>query len=127
MEHVQLRPEIYEERKAQFSERIHKMISYATNDEVCRSRQLLCYFGEERSQDCGQCDVCLSHRTEGLVSEPRMSEAMTRILTLLEDGKPHPITDLRDLQLPTDELDAALTYLMKEEYIRQADGLLSRL
>ena len=127
MEHVQLRPEVYEERKAQFSERIHKMISYATNDEVCRSRQLLCYFGEERSQDCGQCDVCLSHRTEGLVSEPRLNEAMERILTLLEDGKPHPITDLRDLQLPTDELDAALTYLMKEEYIRQADGLLSRL
>ena len=127
MEHVQLRPEIYEERKAQFSERIHKMISYATNDEVCRSRQLLCYFGEERSQDCGQCDVCLSHRTGGMVQEPRMSEAMTRILTLLEDGKPHPITDLRDLQLPTDELDTALTYLMKEEYIRQADGLLSRL
>ena len=62
-----------------------------------------------------------------MVQEPRMSEAMTRILTLLEDGKPHPITDLRDLQLPTDELDAALTYLMKEEYIRQADGLLSRL
>ena len=127
MEHVQLRPEVYEERKAQFSERIHKMIGYATNDEVCRSRQLLCYFGEERNQDCGQCDVCLSHRAGGMVSEPRMSEAMERILTLLEDGKPHPITDLRDLQLPTDELDVALTYLMKEEHICQTDGYLKKL
>ena len=127
MEHVQLRPEVYEKRKAQFSERIHKMISYATNDEVCRSRQLLCYFGEERSQDCGQCDVCLSHRAEGLVSEPRMNEAREHILNLLKDGEPHPITDLRDLQLPTDELDAALTYLMKEEYICQTDGYLRKL
>ncbi len=127
MEHVQLRPEVYEERKAQFSERIHKMISYATNDEVCRSRQLLCYFGEERSQDCGQCDVCLSHRAEGLVSKPRMNEAREHILNLLKDGEPHPITDLRDLQLPTDELDAALTYLMKEEYICQTDGYLRKL
>ena len=93
---------------------------------MCRSRQLLRYFGEESHQDCGQCDVCLSHRPEGLVSEPRLNEAMDRILTLLEDGKSHPITDLRDLQLPTDELDAALIYLMKEEYICQEDGCLRK-
>ena len=127
MEHVQLRPEVYEERKAQFSERIHKMIGYATNDDVCRSRQLLDYFGEKSRKDCGQCDVCLSHRAEGLVSEPRLNEAMDSILTLLADGKPHPITELRDIQLPTDELDAALSYLMKEEHICQSDGFLKKL
>ena len=127
MEHVQLRPEVYEERKAQFSERIHKMIDYATNDDVCRSRQLLDYFGEKSRKDCGQCDVCLSHRTEGLVSEPRLNEAMDSILTLLADGKPHPITELRGIQLPTDELDAALSYLMKEEHICQSDGFLKKL
>ena len=53
-----------------------------------------------------------------------MNSAMEQILQLLSDGKPHPITDLRDIQLPTAELDAALDYLMKEEYVRQADGLL---
>ena len=127
MEHVQLRPEVYEERKAQFSERIHKMIGYATNDDVCRSRQLLDYFGEKSRKDCGQCDVCLTHRAEGLVSEPRLNEAMDSILTLLADGKPHPITELRGIQLPTDELDAALSYLMKEEHICQSDGFLKKL
>ena len=127
MEHVQLRPEVYEERKAQFSERIHKMIGYATNDDVCRSRQLLDYFGEKSRKNCGQCDVCLSHRAEGLVSEPRLNEAMDSILTLLADGKPHPITELRGIQLPTDELDAALSYLMKEEHICQSDGFLKKL
>ncbi len=126
MEHVQLIPEVYEERKRQFAERIHKMIDYATNDEVCRSRQLLRYFGEERSKDCCQCDVCLSHRAEGLVTEPRLNHAMESILALLGDGKSHPITELRDLQLPTDELDAALIYLMKEEHICQEDGCLRK-
>ena len=126
MEHVQIPPSVYEERKAQFEERIHAMINYAKDDAVCRSRQLLRYFGEESDHDCRQCDVCLSHRSEGLVSEPRMNEAMERILALLDDGQPHPLTKLRDLQLPVDELDAALTYLLKEEYIRQSDGLLSR-
>ena len=127
MEHIQLPPSVYEERKAQFEERIHAMINYAKDDAVCRSRQLLRYFGEESDHDCRQCDVCLSHRSEGLVSEPRLNEAMERILALLDDGQPHPLTELRDLQLPVDELDAALIYLMKEEYIRQSDGLLSRL
>ena len=126
MEHVQIPPSVYEERKAQFEERIHAMINYAKDDAVCRSRQLLRYFGEESDHDCRQCDVCLSHRSEGLVSEPRMNEAMERILALLDDGQPHPLIELRDLQLPVDELDAALTYLLKEEYIRQSDGLLSR-
>ena len=126
-EHIQLMPVIYEERKAQFTERIHAMIAYATNDSVCRSRQLLRYFGEDNDHDCRQCDVCLSHRPEGMVSEPRLNEAMEKILDLLDDGKPHPITDLRDIQLPSDELNAAIDYLFQEEYIRQDDGLLTRL
>lgn len=126
-EHIQLMPVIYEERKAQFAERIHAMIVYATNDNVCRSRQLLRYFGEYNDHDCRQCDVCLSHRQEGMVSEPRLNEAMEKILNLLDDGKSHPITDLRDIQLPSDELNAALDYLFQEEYIRQDDGLLTRL
>ena len=126
-EHIQLMPVVYEERKTQFEQRIHAMIDYATDDHVCRSRQLLRYFGEAESNDCQQCDVCLSHRPAGMVSEPNLSVAKNKILQLLADRHPHPITALRDIQLPTDELDAALEYLLREEYIRQEDGLLSLL
>ena len=125
-EFLQFPPSVYEERLSQFRQRIAAVIEYATDDHICRSRQLLDYFGETDSHDCGLCDVCLSHRKEGLVSEPRMNTAMEKILMLLSDGKPHPITDLRDIQLPTDELDAALSYLLQEEYILQEDGYLSK-
>ena len=126
MANVQLPPAIYEVRKEKFRERIHAMISYATNDQFCRSRQLLHYFGEDNNHECSQCDVCLSHRHEGLVSEPRLNSAMQQILTFLDDGKQHPLTDLRGIQLPTDELDAALEYLFAEEYVLQNDGFIYR-
>ena len=121
-EQIQLMPIVYEERKQQFRERIHAMTNYATCDNVCRSRYLLRYFGEDNGNDCHQCDVCLSHRSEGMVSEPALNTAMEQILQLLSDKKPHHITELRDIQLPTTELDAALDYLLKEELIRQEDG-----
>ena len=121
-EQVQLMPIVYEERKQQFRERIHAMTGYATCDNICRSRYLLRYFGEDNGHDCHQCDVCLSHRSEGMVSEPALNSAMEQILQLLSDKKPHHITELRDIQLPTAELDAALDYLLKEELIRQEDG-----
>ncbi len=125
-EYVQLMPEVYEERKSQFAERINSMILYATCDDICRSRQLLRYFGEKNNHNCKQCDVCLSHRKEGMVSEPRLNEAATKILQLLDDGKPHPITELKSIELPDSELDAALDYLSDEEYILQKDGLISK-
>ena len=124
-ENVQLPPVVYEERKEQFQERIQAMITYATNDHVCRSRQLLRYFGEEDSHDCRQCDVCLSHPHDQ-VSEPLHTPEAHAILELLADGKPHHITELRDIQLPTEPLNVALEYLLREEYIYQEDGFLSK-
>jgi ATP-dependent DNA helicase RecQ len=53
-----------------------------------------------------------------------MNTAQEKILEMLADGMPHPITDLRSIQLPTDELDAALSYLLQEEYILQEDSCL---
>ena len=124
-ENVQLLPAVYEERKKQFRDRIEAMIAYATNDHVCRSRQLLRYFGEEDSHDCRQCDVCLSH-PHNQVNEPLNSAEIHAILELLADGKPHHITELRDIQLPTELLNVALEYLLREEYIYQEDGFLSK-
>ena len=124
-ENVQLPPVVYEERKEQFRERIHAMIAYATNDHVCRSRQLLRYFGEDDSHDCCQCDVCLSH-PHNQVSDPMATAEVHAILEWLADGKPHHITELRDIQLPTEPLNVALEYLLREEYIFQEDGFLTK-
>lgn len=51
---------VYEDRRALYQERIEAMLRYMNIDNQCRSRQLLRYFGETDSEDCGHCDVCHS-------------------------------------------------------------------
>ena len=61
---VMIPQEVWESRRKQYVKRINSMLQYAKNDKMCRSRQLLAYFGEENESDCGQCDVCLEKKTE---------------------------------------------------------------
>ena len=122
-EHIQLPPAVYEERKAQYRQRIDAMIRYATTGNVCRSRQLLRYFGEDDSHDCQQCDVCLAE-THNHTTESILSPEAQAIINLLADGKPHHLTDLLSLNLPTQLLDNAINSLLCEEAIKQEDGFL---
>ncbi|MDD7461013.1 MAG: RecQ family ATP-dependent DNA helicase [Prevotellaceae bacterium] len=108
--------EVYEERKEQFTNRIEAIIAYATNDDICRSRQLLRYFGEERSTDCEQCDVCLYHDSRH-VNKETAEVIRTQILQLLSDKQKHHITELHQLRMPKETLDMTLEYLINEEEI----------
>ena len=113
MERLVFPASVYDERKEQFKARIEQVIAYATNDHVCRSRQLLLYFGEERSTDCGLCDVCLNHNDEAQDN----SNARQHILQLLSDSQPHLITELLRLPFPAYLIDSALHSLVDEEQI----------
>ncbi|MCR4852095.1 MAG: RecQ family ATP-dependent DNA helicase [Prevotella sp.] len=116
-ERLIISPAVYEERKAQFTERIEQMISYANNDHICRSRQLLRYFGETRSTDCGQCDVCLNHREDDR-TQAQLDRICQHILDLLADKLPHNVTELEALPFSTEQISTALKHLVNEEHIR---------
>ena len=110
---------VYEDRKEKFEERIAAMINYIQNDYTCRSRQLLRYFGEDRSTDCACCDVCLSYKGENKQLKKSLRET---ILDLLADGKKHHITELKGMDTDAsvtnqDTLRATLEELIAEEYI----------
>jgi ATP-dependent DNA helicase RecQ len=53
----------YESKKQNARVRYEKMVQYFSNDKVCRSQQLVSYFGEENPTKCGKCDVCLAKKT----------------------------------------------------------------
>ena len=116
-ERVIIPPEVYEQRKEQFAQRIASVINYAKNQKVCRSRMLLDYFGESNSEDCGQCDVCLHHRKDYLAEE-QIEKARKSILSLLADGRQHWIHELNKLPLSSDLIDTALQNLVDEEQIQ---------
>ena len=52
-------PDVYDNLKERFAQRIEKMLEYASTSNQCRSRMLLRYFGEDTDHECGHCDVCL--------------------------------------------------------------------
>ena len=50
--------------------RSEAMTEYAAESDECRSHWLLRYFGQEESEDCGNCDVCRSRRRTAGESAP---------------------------------------------------------
>lgn len=109
--------EVWEQRREQYAHRIEGILHYAKEDYICRSRQLLAYFGEATQEDCHQCDVCLEQYTDNTTKDKYFKEAQQAIRLLLGDYKPHFITELHDILLPSQYVDEALEFLVGENQI----------
>ncbi|MBP5189330.1 MAG: RecQ family ATP-dependent DNA helicase [Bacteroidales bacterium] len=65
----------YSELKEASKRRRTALADYLTNDSECRSQQLLRYFGEEESSQCGICDVCAANRKKKTLDSEAMINA----------------------------------------------------
>ena len=124
-EHLLFPPDVYDHLKKRYEERIHAIIAYTKAEKQCRSRLLLHYFGEEDSDDCGMCDICLS-KNKTLTNREAEKEAERQILQLLSDQQSHHVTQLRKIPLPYEQIEEALERLLLEEDIYLEDGYLIR-
>lgn len=124
MDRLVFTKEVYDDRKKEYIQRIDAMIKYATNDDICRSRQLLRYFGEERSTDCGQCDVCIAHKKQH-EDKNGQKKAEELITELLNDMKPHYITEIKEINFDRDIVEDVFEYMINEEIIYVADGMVA--
>ena len=82
--HLTIDQKSYDFRKNRQMERVKKMLAYV-EDNFCRQKQLLQYFGEENSKECGVCDVCLG-RNEAKVSTDDFDRYKEKIKQQLEGG-----------------------------------------
>src|SRR5690606_24430859 len=52
--------------RRRFLEKMNSIIAYAENDLICRSIQLVSYFGDDTGTPCGKCDVCLENKRKSI-------------------------------------------------------------
>ena len=83
------------------------LIDFIRNDEVCRSQQVLAYFGESFGEPCGMCDVCIRNKrrknkvnlSEDLISlfQPNVLLSKNEILEQIDAGEDTILIHLRNL------------------------------
>ena len=79
---VKLSPLRYKMLQETYHKRMETMIEYVTEEDVCRSRFLLAYFGQSESADCGKCDVCRRNLSKGQVNAGVTSDALVDFINV---------------------------------------------
>lgn len=110
-------------------QKLNAMVQYA-GALTCRRRALLAYFGDQRLDDCGNCDICTDPPERFDATEParkalscvyRVGErfGMLHIIEVLRGSKIQRIKDLKHDLLSTYGIGADLSATAWENIIRQ--------
>lgn len=121
---VHIPPSVYEERKARYEARIKAMEEYVTSENVCRSRMLLRYFGEKNEHNCGQCDICLSHRATDSLSDDSFEELKKRMTGLLIQKPLTPAEIANNMEAEKEKVGEVIRYLLEEGEWKMQDGMI---
>jgi ATP-dependent DNA helicase RecQ len=80
---VSISPENYQKRKNQYQIQVDSVIAYASGKDECRSRTLLNYFGQTKSESCGSCDVCTGEHETGMTFSEftNISEGIAKVIS----------------------------------------------
>jgi ATP-dependent DNA helicase RecQ len=83
------------------------LIDFIRNDEMCRSQQVLSYFGESFGKPCGMCDVCIKNKrrknkanlSEDLISlfQPNVFLSKSEIMEQIDASEDTILIHLRNL------------------------------
>lgn len=121
--YVQIGKSIYEDRFEVMSKRVEAMIDYAYNDDNCRVSRMLAYFGEEKGEDCGKCDVCRrSRKSSAHISKEEMIKQVWQYMQMFPAGITQKI--LESKFAPNDRLAAdALRFLIDEGFAVESHSI----
>ena len=98
-------------RKEEYENRLKAVHNYITENDTCRTKLLVQYFGEKDNQDCGVCDVCLAKKKSGLTDE-QFTKAVAEVEALLK-AEPLGIDTLSmKLDLDGDNYNKVIDFLL---------------
>ncbi len=96
-------------------QQVHAVIDYINNDRLCKSVQLLSYFGETHVKDCGICSVCISKNKKP--SPDDITTIKKKLLALLETGDLSSRELLEQLNCSESALKKTLQLLLEHQLI----------
>ena len=95
-----------------------QLIRLIKNNEVCRSQQVLSYFGESFKTTCGICDVCIRKKK----SEEKLDVSETLISLFLENGQLSKDEILDQVEAAEDTILIHLRNFLKRDIIGIAEN-----
>lgn len=119
---LNIQPERYNKRKKAFEERVEAMINYLQTP-FCRSQFLGNYFGDDKLQPCGICDIC--QKKTASITNADFKKIAKELKSLL--SKPQTLQSIYEA-LPTfayKQLDDVVVFLVQTNQIKSTtDGKL---
>lgn len=110
-EELRLNTTAINDRKNEYETRLKAVREYVTENNTCRTRMLVKYFGEKDVDDCGVCDVCLAKKKSGL-TDVQFSKAVSDVEAILK-AKPLSILELsKQLNIEGVNYNKVLDFLM---------------
>lgn len=116
--YIQIPKSVYETLRERMRGRIEAVITYCYNDEICREKYLVEYFGEESPQPCGHCDTCIERRKR----DDHTPEDVQQGILYMTQLKPRRLKELvQTLSFPRDEIVDMVSMLVDEGFIEHRD------
>ena len=112
--------EVYQSRKEKFEEKINAVISYAETTDICRSKFLLEYFGQQNAPLCGECDVC-KEKDEEIKSEIYQA-IQTEVKTSLTEEESSVYELVETSQYPEKKLLEVIRLMMDNGELKTVKG-----
>jgi ATP-dependent DNA helicase RecQ len=112
--HLVIPRPVYEERKERSESRSRKVMEYIEEEHLCRSRMLLYYFGEKKSQDCKRCDICLKRNESGL-NNAEFNAIKKALLEVISDDPCTVKSIVEYLPFPAEKSIAVIRFLAEHE------------
>lgn len=94
--YIHIDKKIYDDRKERYEERINAMLNYLQSTQTCRSRLLLNYFGEKRTEECKRCDICLKRGGSKELNRERLIDQIKEVLKNGPQPLPHILATLKE-------------------------------
>ena len=112
--HVLIPKAVYEDLRDRMTSRVEATINYAYSDTGCREHMLLSYFGENKVDECGHCDLCIDRRKRGDHEPVDVQQGILYMAGL----RPRRLEEfLNTLSFPKDEILSTLSFLVDEGFI----------